>query len=315
MPELLAVRAADDTPPPPTVIEDAGPDLAPYQGEYRGLVFGQDTEYHVQGLEGILEAIMRTGDRPVPRGHGYIQGPDYAEARTVLMSITVVGQPHSEQLRQDLALVRSTFLPTPDAEHTLRWNLVGTVYQFRGRVVRSKIEYSPKAAREGHYHITAEWRAADPFIYGDAEHTEVVPIFSVEDPGGFDLPTELPIDMAAGTFTRKNLRNEGTQLAYPVVRFQTDSGAMSWVEATNLTHSETLRIETPVPLGDILVANMHSYTRSLPGPHIHIDNVSRFGAWQQPRIPIALHPGDNLVEFNTDATAATCRFTWRDTWL
>lgn len=315
MPELFAVAAAREE-PTETIGVQSGDDLRAYQGQYRGLRFGEGTEYHIEGeIAGLLESIMRSGDRPVPRGHGSIQGPDYAEPRRVIFPLLVVGTPHSDELQDRISLVRSTFLPTPNEQHDLRWNFLGVTYRLGGRVVRQRVQYGPKNAREGRYRATVEWLAADPFIYADAEHSEIVPIFTVEEAGGFDLSTELPIDMVSAILSRKNLRNEGTFPSYPLIRFQNNGSTASWVQVDNVSTGESLRVETTLATGQTLVCDMHGYVRSASGPHIHIDEQSRFGDWQHPRTPFQLQSGDNLIEFTTDGTDVVCRFSWRDTWL
>ncbi len=276
---------------------------------------GEGTEYMIeQGLSGVLDSRMRVGDRATPRGHGFIRGADYADARIIVFTFTISGVPHSERLDDLISNVRTVWAPTPETDHDLLWNLIGTTYMMRGRVTRLNIEYSSKSAREGRYRATVEWRGVDPFIYEGDEQSMVVPIFDSVG-GGFDLATDLPLDMTGAIGLTSNLRNEGGFDAYPVIRFQNNGPQLSWVDVFNESTGVSLRIDTPVQMGQILVVDMFGYQRGDAGPAIHIDGSSRFGDWTQPRTPSALAPGDNVVRFTTDGTDVVCRFTWRSTWL
>ncbi len=292
--------------------------LKPYQGEYRGLVVGEGTEYHIEGaVDGLYSVEMRSGDRAVPRGHGYIRGPDYANARTVVIPLTVVGAPHSFDVHDRLNTIRSTFVPTPEDEHWLSWWPLpyGQTIALSGRVTRLGMTYSAKSAREGVWRSVVQFRAADPFLYSGESYAAVVPIFGIGDSGGFDLPTELPLDLAAAVPIRENIHNVVTVGRRPAIPVLYPGTTLSTVRVDNVTTGASIQIDTAVPQGDTLVADMHSYMRSLPGPHIHIDGSTRFSDWQQPRIPFALAPGDNVMEFTTDGVDVVCLFTWRDVWL
>ena len=302
---------------PPAPVESQSVDsLSIYQGEYRGLVIGADTPYHLEGpIEGLLGSVMRVGDRAVPRGHGYIQGPDYAEERTVFFPFVVIERPHSPLLRSLLSNLWTAFVPTPEEEHWLRWNLLGETRAWRGRVVRNQFEYGPENARTGVFRSFVEFIAADPFIYSDEEYSVIVAEQTVLDRGGFDLPADLPLDLGLRIVSQSNIHTDGNTTTWPVIRFQNNGSTASFVQLVNRTTGVTLRVNSTIPTGDTLVVDMYGYQRSSAGPHISIDGASRFGDWQHPRTPWGLAPGDNVVEFTTDGDDVVCRVTWRDAWL
>ena len=54
----------------------------------------------------------------------------------------------------------------------------------------------------------------------------------------------------------------------------------------------------------------------LPVSAVTIDDVSKYGAWQSPRIPLRLQPGINNLMFEVEpaGTAVTCAIEYRSTW-
>jgi hypothetical protein len=136
--------------------------------------------------------------------------------------------------------------------------------------------------------------------------------------GGFDLTTELPIDMTAATGGTGIASNTGNADVYPFLRVSNALGAGSNITefvVTNATHDQSVHVITDITPGQTLVMDFDALVRAEKGPHVYIDTSSRYGDWQQPRTPLAIRPGDNTFFAEVEGGTPTVRLDWMDALL
>lgn len=320
MTALLDIPGAPSNPGPAT--QDPGsPTIGAYQAEWGGIVLGEPSQVLIEeSIEGIFDLTMRRGDTLVPRGDGAIQGPDYAAPRVITLPLLMVPATAGQPIFDALRTVRQAFAPNSLGEGWLRVALNDAiVYRFRGRVTRTSVPYTAQSARSTVWRFIAEITCTDPRFYGDLLKSAVIARESDGERGGFNLATDLPIDMAPSSKTSTILTNNGSVTAWPVVRFQNNSATpITQVTATNLTTAGVLDVATTIAPGQTLVVDMDRYVRAQQGPYISIDNADRFSDWTPPRDPWGLDPGGNEITFEHDGGPTddvTALIEWRDTSL
>lgn len=288
--------------------------LQPYQGWWAGLVWGEGTEYHIEAnIDGLLDFESRLSDVPIPQAHGEIPLGRWATGRIVTLPFRIFGGRDNHADRRD-DWFNAFSADNPTLEEWLIFRALERTYMARARVVRRKIELSPEGARVFASHAVVELKMTDPRLYDGVQWVQgdVVPTGAAEG-GGFDLEVELALDMSAATGGTFVATNTGNTVAYPLIRVNNPIGAGSSVTSvtiTNETHSESAQVDTTIAVGQTLEIDFDALIRAQPGPHIHIDGVSRFGDWQHPRMPWGIHPGDNDITASFTGGAPTVRMDW-----
>lgn len=285
--------------------------LSDGQYSYGGLVFGLGTSYEVTLAEGLEGVVVRSGDRPLPRGHGNVPGAHYADARQPVLSMAVVGTTaQMDALVQDLA---DTFAPQV-APLPLVWKRPS----IPERVVYARpLQFAPPRAA-GVRRPKVALTCADPRIYSADVHTMTVPLYTASG-GGLEFPFDYPLDFSAGVSVDATANNAGAADTYPLIRFYgpTDGGTLTGVTLTNLTTGESITITTPVTAGQILTFDGRAFITGSGDLVVGLDGSSRYGSWAQPRTPFRLPPGDSLLRFTTagTSTAVVCVLSYQDAWL
>lgn len=306
-----------DTAPPPSVTQVNA--LRPFQGLWNGLTFGEGTQYIVPGeITDLFSYSARLGDSEIPQGDGDFSFSRYAASRFVQVPFLVTGTPLTSTLEDQV----NTWLRTFDAvdvygQGWLVWRGVDRAWMWRCRVSRRRVKVSPEQMVQGAIEAVAEFKLADPRVYDARQRPGGLVPTTAGSGGGFDLPVELPLDMTASTAGTLNANNTGDAIAWPVLQVSngTGSGNITEVEVTNATTGEVFHIITDIAEGQVLVADFDRLVRRAPGPHVHIDEASRYGDWQHPRVPLGIQPGSNLFTSQVTGGAPTVRLDWYNTSL
>lgn len=289
------------------------------QFSYRGLTFGEGTEYHVNRAEGFEGFEVRTSDSDQPRGDGAIRGLDYAAPRTVAFELAVIETTSAGGVDYEAAwaAVRAAFRPSREDDYPLTFKRPGAPERLiRCRPVQLvRVEEFKRYNTVGFPPVVL--RAVDPRIYSAAEQNQNVPVYAASA-GGVEYALEYPFDFTGGTQSELAVTNEGTGDAYPLIRFYgPTSGTCSGVTLTNTTNGDVLDIATTISGGQILQADMEAAVTGGNRLVISLDGSSRYGSWTLPRAPFALAPGSNTLRFQVtgSATNVVCGLTWRHTWM
>lgn len=292
--------------------------LSDLQYEYRGLTFGEGTDYHVKRAEGFEGFEVRSSDSDQPRGDGAIRGLDYVAPRTVAFELTLIEFTGEEITYEDRwSEVRTAFRPTRDTDYWLTFKRPNTPERMiRCRPVSLvRVEEFRNFNVLGHPPVVL--RAVDPRIYSTELHGAYVPVYSASG-GGVDFPINFPVDFGAATTTEQVVNNSGAANAYPLIRFYgPTSGTVTGVKLTNTTTGQVLELSASILTGQILTADMDAAVTGANRLIVSLDDSTRYGDWELPREAFALAPGDNTLRFEITGTStdAICHISWRDTWL
>lgn len=286
--------------------------LADGQFAFRGVTFGLGTALLVTEVVGLDGMEVRSSDQLLPRGHGAVPGAHFvAPKQPVLTFATVGGTQALDVLSQTLA---DTF-SVQDAALPLTWKREG---QAERLMFVRPLQVALPRDRPGLRRPKVALAAADPRIYSAAEHTVNLPLYSASG-GGAEYPSEFPVDFSAGASTDVVLSNAGAADAHPLLRFYgpTDGGTVTQVKVTNLTTGEAQTVTTSIGAGQILTVDNLAYVTGSGAQVVGLDGASRYGSWEQPRLPLRLPPGDSVLRFTTTGTSTAVAATaaWRDTWL
>jgi hypothetical protein len=270
--------------------------LEPFQGYWNGLIFGEGTDWYVSQIDELLAYVSRSSDVSIPQSDGEMASGRWAAGRVVTLPFIIFGDGEYTQRRNEW--IAAFDAADPFAQRWLAFRDGGDIHMVRGRVVRRRADQTAAAARAHATPAVVEVKLVDPRVYdGDAWlQTEFVP-FEATDSGGFELPAELPLDMAAMSGGDLEAVNTGNTYAYPVIRItnQPGSGNLTELVLTNNTTGAVFEIATVVTEGATLVIDMDALIRADQGPHIHIDGSSRYPDWVPPRLPWGLAPGANFI--------------------
>lgn len=290
--------------------------LADGQYAYRGTVFGKNTDYplsiaQIEGLEGFDTVV---GDQPLPRGHGNVPGKHFAAARQLLAPFVIARDTRTD-VETAVRALADLFLVSEEDLFDLEFKKQGQPQ----RLVRCRpTRFGRGDTRLG---LRADPKvllaAPDPRIYSAEEHSVSVPVYAPSG-GAVDYPIDYPIEWASGIAQQAVATNAGNADAYPLVRFYgPDTGTLTAVLLENLTTGEQLEISATVTSGQILAFDGTAYVTGNGDLVVGIDDASRYGDWEQPRVPFRLQPGDNDLRFTPtgSATSVPCVVTWRDTSL
>jgi hypothetical protein len=282
------------------------------QYRYRDVTFGLGTDLVVTAVDGLNSVEVRTGDAALPRGHGAVPGPHFVAAKQPVFEFAITGG--TERLDALTQLITDTFTvqsePLP-----LEWKRPGV--GSRLMYVRPLQVAAPRAGA-GLRRPKVAFTATDPRIYAAETRQVSVPLFTPSG-GALDLPADFPLDFPAGATLDVVALNAGGADAFPLVRWYgpTDGGTVTSVTLRNLTTGEAQTITTPLGADQILTADNLAHVTGSGRQVIGLDGASRYGAWEQPRVPFRLPPGESVLRFETTgtSTAVQCLVTWADTWL
>lgn len=295
--------------------------LLPGQFSFRGLTFGEGTDYHINRAEGFEGFEARTSDSDQPRGDGGIRGLDYVAPRTIAFELALA---ELEDLDGSIyegrwGDVRAAFRPARNVDYDLTFKRDGASPE---RVIRCR----PIQLTRGEDYLRFNrvgtvplvLRAVDPRIYSVSARSGNVPLYAANS-GGLDVPvSDFPLDFAGGMQTELVVENAGTAEAFPLVRFYGPvTGTCTRVTLTNSTTGQVFDVTTTIGSGQILTADMEAAVTGANRLIVALGGSSRYGSWALPRAPLALAPGSNLLRFQATGTSTDviCSITHRDTWL
>lgn len=254
-----------------------------------GFYFGQGYNVDVMEIQGITDLEVLFSDQQHLLQFGDIPGIHLAVGKVVRFELEIrKGNLTWTQWRNLISTTESAFTVLRDEEHELHWKLPGESERFlRGRPVRRRRIIDPDSEL-GIAAIEVELRQADPRSYIAAKR--VTPNRS-------------------GTFT---LNVGSKERVWPLIRFNTGAGNTR----ARLVHNNTgvvLDVIDGYGVNAFGYANMDAYIRGLQDHIIYDHNGDgKYGAWQPPREPFYLEPGNNSL---TLLWSPTCRLEWWDTFL
>ena len=299
--------------------------LSSYQIAVSALTIGDNTIYDVKQEEGFTTFTVTDGDDPFPLQWGSISGADEVDARKIRLDIEMLNDPTTVQG------FLNAFLPGSDVA------LRAMFPEFREEVtisvrVRKRGRVRTIQDVNGVVTATLELTAADPRLYGSTVNTMGVPVFSVGGDSldltagagadlGFDLTAgaaaDLGFDFTGLTSTGLVIcTNAGNVDTYPSFLFTPDSGgAMTAWTVTNQTTGEVASFATTLNPGSTMLVDFSMVATSKTGSPVTIAGSVVYSAWQQPRTPLRLIPGNNTLRFDVTAGTsggATCLVSWQN---
>lgn len=284
-----------------------------YRYTYRGLEFGELCDVAVAQVDGLAGYESRAGDRELPRDHGDIPGEQFVAARQIGFQLWIHDNHAAvEQLLND---VREAFAVTGFTDELVFARPGQPERMVRCRpvaVTRTEAPLGTTVARPA-----VALKAHDPRIYAAVEESVAVPLYTPSG-GAIDYPVDYPKNFAAGAVLDAVATNDGQAYAYPLVRFYGPTvGTVTGVLLQNLTTGEDLDISATILAGQVLTFDGTAWVTANGDEVVHIDGASRYGDWTQPRVPLRLAPGSNVLRFTLtgSSTDARCLVTWRSTWL
>lgn len=294
-------------------------DLLDGQFRYRGLVFGDGTDYQLDSADGFEGFQVRSSDSDQPRGDGAIRGLDYVAARVLAFQVALIEMEDGDGSIYEArwSTLRSTFLPSRDDDTALTFKRPGQPErQIKCRPIQlTRTEAWGSFNRFGHAPFVL--RASDPRLYSSTEYSENVFVYSGEK-GGADYPWNFGVDFTGGIQRELVAINNGNTDAFPLIRFYGPvTGTCTGVVLTNSTNGDVLEIDTNVIGGQLLQADMTAAVTGEDTLVISLDGTSRYGSWALPRSAFRLSPGSNTVRLQVDGTSTdvVANVTWRDTWM
>lgn len=292
--------------------------LSDLQFSYRGLVFGEGSEFGVNRVEGLEGFETRVSDADLPRSDGAIRGVDFVAPRLVTFELAIIELTGgATTYEQYWAQIRAAFRPSRTEDLPLTFARPGMPERF----IRARPVSLIRTETYRRYNVVGfppiALRAADPRIYSAELHSANAAVYSSVG-GGADFGLDYGVDFTGGVQTELVVDNAGDADAFPVVRFYgPTAGTCTGVSLTNTTTGQVLDINAAVASGQILTADMEAAVTGANRLVVALGGSSRYGSWAQPRTPFALAPGSNVLRFEVDGTTTdmVANLQWRDTWL
>lgn len=282
-----------------------GPFFYQYRlGGWSGLLIGSDTEYLVEGTDGLGGWTVRTSDDDLPRGDGSLRGIDLESSRQVVFTLNI-GRGRDDTERNMDRLYRA-LVPQRDSDWELLWrHPTGPLKMMRVRPVDLIRERNSKQLLLSHQAFAL--KAVDP------RHYAAVP-----------TTVDIPVSPTLGDPVITKVFNEGNAPAYPIITLEgpTSGPPVTQIELVNTTALVTFTIEITLPRGSVLVGDMDARITGAARSAVTLDGDSRYGAWQLPRDPFRIESdpaglgGFNEVYLRTTPVGAPvrCSLSYRDTW-
>lgn len=266
-------------------------------GGWSGLTIGQGTDFVIESVDGLEGWEARTSDDELPREDGALRGVDLQTARNVGFKVNFTGSREQIELRK-VELMRYLVLQRTD-DWELLFRLPGE--ELKSVYVRPTALLRTIDPLQIFLHTQAfVLRAADPRHYSATIQNLTVPVTT--DRSDPDLVEAV---------------NMGSGYAYPVIRINGPvSGSATRVTLTNVTSHDTFDVVAVLGSGQELVGDMRSRVAGLAVSPVTIDGVTKYGAWQPPRVPFSILPGINYLMFEVEPAdaAVTCSVEFRSTW-
>lgn len=283
------------TNPGPALTFTGSARIGPFDYQYRlggwgsdGLTIGEGTDVEVLAIEGLEGWTMRTSDEPLSAEDGDQRGDDLQAAREVLFEVECGGT--AAQVEALLDKLYRALLPSRSGNRELIWRHPGRalrMIRYRPTNVGRELDWRRTLLQDQKFVL----RAVDPRHYSAGQRQTVVPVSTGIDP------------------TLVTIHNAGNANAYPEIRALVPGNStteVTRVDLVNTTMAGTgFVVAAPLPPGTELVGDMTAHVTDTALPVITIGGQSKYGAWQQPRQPFALAPGDNQVYLRVEPAGAT----------
>lgn len=272
-------------------------------GSYNGLAFGPGTAYPVVSLDSLRGmASVRARDLPLAERHGSASLPDYAEPKTLVLTLGIRGSSHanletlSEAVRQ----------ATPPSEVTRELLVRDSTRLYYAKPRRRALPEENEALwRLGQ--AIVEFVCPDPREY-DAVLSSYTTALPTGGAGGMGFPTSYPHGFGSGGSGGDIVATNAGNVPAPLT-LRINGPVTNPVVGVG---DDTLQLSIAVAAGDFLLIDTERHTVLLNG------TATRRGAVVSgSRFPL-LPPGQHTVQYRAGSAydaAATLQLTYRSAWL
>ena len=261
-----------------------------YQFDFRGVTFGDGTNYDVISMEGIHDMIIRDRDRDNVRSHGIIPGNHRSTFRLIRCNLEVRGAAGSSGLWDDTQAIITAMSPDqfelPDETQDkfgFRFPNEGENFVYARPIRRSLPRRNN--TEFGLQPFRFEMKVYDPRIYDENE----------EDSGS-----------QTGTF---NITNSGDAVTFPILEFDPDANGDA--RLTNNTNGDVLEFDNAGATSG-LIWDGGRWSRGRADLLIAYRTTNnQYDKLVAPRGPFTLDPGVNSLTLNTgDDVIVKHHHTW-----
>ena len=266
-------------------------------GGWGGLTIGQGTDYLLEEVDGLEGFEVRTSDQDLPRDDGALRGVDLLNARLITFKTNFTGT------RTQIETRWQTLLRQLVAQRDTDWELL---WRHPGQPLKST-----------YVRPTSVLRGLDPVQVFLASQAFVLRAADPRHYAATISTLQVPITSDRNSPNLAQAQNMGNADAYPTIYVDGPStGAATRATLTNTSTGGVFDVLAVLGPGSELVGDMRARVAGLPVSAVTIDDVSKYGAWQSPRIPLRLQPGINNLMFEVEpaGTAVTCAIEYRSTW-
>jgi hypothetical protein len=281
---------------------------ADWQMEYRGLALGDGSPYLITQVEGLLDLPgLTTADRQRLRRHGLIPGDDFANGRTVVISLEISDEAGVDFDTAVTALMAAT-APGSD-EQPLVFQIPGVAGGGKRQLMARPRRRSLPIGRDFYYKLPVaqiEFECTNPRILNRTLETATTSLPTAAGGLNFNLTFNASFG-ATSTSGLLNLTNQGTFDAPPQIRFD---GPVTNPRVENLTQDKRLQLDITLAAGEFLLLDAEARTVLLNGTASRYNTLTTTSEW------FDLQPGSNSLAFQASTpSSATITISWRSAWV
>ena len=279
------------------------------QIQWRGLVLGDGTDYHVTSLTGWRELPgVDSGNVARPSRHGSWPGRALAQERTVTVEFNVVPMLPDDLPGRVAELVANTALSEDGTDEPLVVNDFPPALVAYGQLVRRSLPQATGYAY-GIASAALQWVCSDPRLYSlDERVVTVLPPTS--GVGGLDYPLAYPLTYGTpGTSGQAVAFNAGNTPTHPLVVIP---GPAERPRVINETTGRTLEFDLTLTAADSLTVDCDAGTVRLN------QSADRLYTLTPRSVPVeawTIPPGRSTIRYQATSAGAAVTLTWRDAYL
>ncbi len=263
-----------------------------YQFDYRGVTFGDGTNYDVIDMDGIHDMLIKDRDRENIRSHGLIPGMHNASFRLIRCNLEVRGVAGSAALWTDTQAIVSAMSPDSNELPSETNDKFG--FRFTNNEGENFI-YARPIRRSLPRRSNTEF-GLQPFSFE----------LKVYDPRIYDA-TETDSGVQTTTFA---VTNNGDAVTYPILEFDPDANGDAKI--TNAANGDVLEFDNAGATSG-LIWDGGRWSRARADLLIaYRGSTNQYDKLLAPRGPFRLDPGSNSLTLNTGDNV---RVKHRDTWM
>jgi hypothetical protein len=275
-----------------------------WQFGYNGLIFGADTDYDVNRIDGLDTPDVRVDVTTKAEDHGSFLFAKYLQERRIIIEGSISA---GTEDFEDIIQAWKTAFSAQEEDLYLEMRFTGWPFarMIFCRPVRKYFAVEPMYSI-GYARYVLELVAADPRIYGvPLRRKEVLP--KSASLFGIDFPIDFDVSFGGGDTGKLIVANQGDFRTYPLI---TVYGPASNIRLINENTDETFRLNLTLGVGDFVAVDFNLRTIMLN------DLTSRYNTLDITSVWWAIHPGNNSISFLADSTSASTRASldWRDAW-